>query len=280
MRVVAGLPLRAQYAIGRWLGRLLHRTARRRRHIADVNLRLCFPELDARMRADLVRNVFRSIGIGLVETAIAYYVPMERLRPRVTIEGLEHLEAARAQGRGVLLIGAHFTTLDLAGGLMSLFADIDVIYRRGKNPVAERVMVHGRQQHFKGVIERRDTRTLIRRLRENRVVWYAADQDYGRKHSVFAPFFGQRAATITASARIARMNQSPALFLSHFRDERTLTWTLRVSPVLDGFPSGDDVTDAARINALIEREVRRHPEQYLWIHRRFKTRPRGESRPY
>jgi Kdo2-lipid IVA lauroyltransferase/acyltransferase len=280
MRSIAALPLRFQFAFGNLLGSVLYRLARRRRHIASVNLKLCFPELDATQRAALELEVFRSTGIGLVEAGIAYFRPMEPLRSRVTVEGLEHLTRAQAEGRGVLLVGAHFTTLELAGALLAQFADIDVIYRRTKNPVMERVMVRGRQRHFKGVIERSDTRTMLRRLRQGRTIWYAADQDYGRKHSVFAPLFGQRAAAIRATSRIARANDSPVLFLSHFRDVKTLTWSLHISPALEDFPSGDDVADATRINAVIEREIRRHPEQYLWVHRRFKTRPDGEARPY
>jgi Kdo2-lipid IVA lauroyltransferase/acyltransferase len=280
MRLTAALPLRFQFAIGRLLGAAFYRVARRRRHIASTNLELCFPELDAKQRQRLVRAVFRSTGIGAVETAIAYFRPLEPLKPRVEVEGIEHLNAAKAEGRGVILIGAHFATLDLAGGLLALFTDIDVMYRRSKNPVAEYVMRRGRHQHFEAVIERGDTRAVLRRLQANRTIWYAADQDYGRKHSVFAPFFGQPAAAITATSRLARFNGSPALFLSHFRDEASLTWSLHFSPILEGFPSGDDVADATRINALIEQEIRRHPEQYLWIHRRFKTRPEGEARPY
>jgi Kdo2-lipid IVA lauroyltransferase/acyltransferase len=280
MHGVAMMPLRFQFTFGKLLGAILFHLARRRRHIASVNLRLCFPELDAAERSKLVRAVFESTGIGLVESAIAYFRPLASLRERVSIHGLEHLTRAQAEGRGVLLVGAHFTTLELAGGLLGLFADIDVIYRPTKNPVMERVMRRGRQRHFKGVIERDDTRTITRRLREGRTIWYAADQDYGRKHSVFAPFFGQQAAAIRATSRLARLNGSPVLVISHFHDAATMTWSLHISPVLDGFPSGDDVADATRINALIEHEIRRHPEQYLWVHRRFKTRPAGEVRPY
>jgi Kdo2-lipid IVA lauroyltransferase/acyltransferase len=280
LRLVVALPLRVQVAIGNLLGSAYYRLSGRRRHIASTNLQLCFPELGPEERKRLVRHVFKSTGIGVVETAMAYFKPLEPLRPRVRVEGLEHLTSAQARGRGVILVGAHFVSLDLAGGLLSLFADIDVMYRRGKNPVAEYVMRRGREQYYGAVIERSDTRTILRRLRENRTIWYAADQDYGRKHSVFAPFFGQQAATITATSRLARFNQSPALFISQFRDARTLTWSLHISPILDDFPSGDDVADATRINALIEQEIRRHPEQYLWIHRRFKTRPPGEPRPY
>ncbi len=280
MRTAAAMPLSVQFAIGNLLGRAFYVIARRRRHIAATNIALCFPELGQRERTDLLKAAFRSTGISAMETAIAWFNPIERYRSRVIVEGIEHLQDAQRRGRGVLLIGAHFSTLDLAGALLSLFTEVDVMYRRTKNPVFERSMVQGRKRHFDGVIERSDTRTILRRIKNNRTIWYAADQDYGRKHSVFAPFFGQCAATITAASRLAKLNGSAALFLSHFRDEKSRTWSLHITPILEDFPSQDEREDAMRINNLIEREIRRHPEQYLWMHRRFKTRPDGQHRPY
>jgi Kdo2-lipid IVA lauroyltransferase/acyltransferase len=280
IRLLALLPVRAQFRLGSLLGRLVYYIAPRRRHIAETNIALCFPELDADAQRALIKAIFRSTGISAMETAMAWFNDPEDYRSRVTVEGLEHLQAAQAQGRGVLLIGAHFATLDLAGCLVALFADFDVMYKRSKNPIIENSMRKGRERHFGAVIERRDTRQVMRRLRQGRTIWYAADQDYGRQHSVFAPFFGQQAATIVAASRLARLNDSPALLISHFRDERRCTWSLRFSPIIDGFPSGDDVADATCVNAMIEAEIRRHPEQYLWLHRRFKTRPEGEEKPY
>ena len=280
MWVVAHLPLRLQFSVGRLIGALGYRFASGRRHIAQVNVDLCFAELDAGARRDLVRRIFTSTGIGAVETAIAWFGDLRRYRARTTIEGLDLLTAAQQRGRGVLLVGAHFSTLDLAGALLSAATDLDVIYRYNKNPVIEHVMRRGRERRYRGVVERSDTRGVLTRLKEGHTVWYAADQDYGRKVSVFAPFFGVSAATITATARFARFNSSAVLFISHFRNVDTLTWSLHLREIDADFPTGDDVEDARRINAVIEQEVGRHPDQYLWLHRRFKTRPPGESRPY
>ncbi len=280
IRLLALLPVPVQFRLGHWLGWLVLQLAGQRRRIAETNVALCFPELDAHGQRQLVREIFHSTGISAMETAMAWFNDMARYRSRVRIEGLEHLLAAQAQGKGVLLIGGHFATLDLAGSLLSLFADIDVIYKRSKNPVIEASMRKGRLRHFAAVIDRRDTRQIMRRLKQGRTLWYAADQDYGRQHSVFAPFFGQQAATITAASRLCKINDSPALFISHFRDPVQMTWSLHISPILTGFPSGDEVADAGRINAIIEAEIRKHPAQYLWLHRRFKTRPAGEEKPY
>lgn len=280
MWLVARLPIALQFRLGRLIGAAGHRFAKARRHIAETNVRLCFPELGAAARAELVRRIFESSGIGAVETAIAWFGDLRRYRERTSIEGLDLLTAAQQRGRGVLLVGAHFATLDLAGAVLSLATDLDVIYRYNKNPVIERVMRRGRERRFRGVIERGDPRGVLTRLKEGHTVWYAADQDYGRKVSVFAPFFGVPAATITATARFARFNASSVIFISHFRDPTKKTWSLRLREIGGGYPTGDDVEDARRINVVIEQEIRRHPDQYLWLHRRFKTRPPGEPRPY
>jgi len=280
MWIVARLPLRVQFALGRLIGALGLRFASARRHIAQTNIRMCFPQLDTAARNDLVRRTFVATGIGAVETAVAWFGDLQRYSARTTIEGLELLTAAQQRGRGVLLVGAHFTTLDLAGALLARATKLDVIYRYNKNPLIEHVMRRGRQRRYSGVIERSNAREVLNALKAGHTVWYAADQDYGRKVSVFASFFGVPAATITATARLARFNASPVLFISHFRDPERYTWSLHIRQLDGDYPTGDDVDDARMLNGIIEAEIRRHPDQYLWLHRRFKTRPAGEARPY
>jgi KDO2-lipid IV(A) lauroyltransferase len=278
--LLARLPLRVLVTLGGATGRLAFRLAPSRRHITRMNLALCFPALDPTAQERLAREVFRHTGVMLAETLVAWLAPRRPVAQRFTVHGIEHLRAAAAQGRGVLLVGAHFSCIDFASQALSNLIDLDVMYRKNRNPAWEWLQVHGRRHYFDGVIERDDTRTTLRRLKDGRILWYAADQDYGGRHSVFAPFFGIPAATITATARLARFNRSPVLFLAVHRDLDQLAWEVEISPVLEDFPSGDDVADASRINALVEAAVRRHPEQYLWLHRRFKTRPPGEPRLY
>ena len=194
--------------------------------------------------------------------------------------GVEHFRAALAQGRGVVLLGAHFGCLDIISQSLADLGRIDVMYRYNKNPVLEWVQLRGRRHYYRGVIERQDTRAVLQALKSGRAVWYAADQDYGAKYSVFAPFFGVEAATITATARFAGLNGSPVVMLSHHRDYDERTWTIEFSSPIEGFPSGDDQQDACRINQVMEGEIRKRPEQYLWLHRRFKTRPTGEHQFY
>jgi Kdo2-lipid IVA lauroyltransferase/acyltransferase len=274
------LPLAWVIRLGERVGLTAYRCARARRHITDVNLALCFPDCSAPQRQRLARESFRHAGVSVMELLIAWLHPRRPVEQRFTVSGVEHLIGAQALGRGVVLLGGHFSCMDIVSRPVAARVQIDVMYRENKNPVLEWLQLRGRRHYFDAVIERDDTRSTLRRLRAGHTVWYAPDQDYGRRHSVFAPFFGVPAASITATARLARLNDSPVVFMSQFRDLDALTWELRFHPPLENFPSGDDVTDAARVNGIIEQAVREHPEQYLWAHRRFKTRPPGEPSPY
>ena len=273
------LPLGGLCWIGARTGALVQRFGRSRRHITDVNLAACFPELDDNARKALARDSFTHTAIGALETMMVWLNPGRDLSDRISLHGAEHLRDAVALGRGVVLVGGHFTAMDIIAPKLAPL-DIDGTYRENKNPVWEWLQLRGRRRFFDGVIERENTRELLRRLKAGRAIWYAADQDYGRKHSVFAPFFGIPAATINATARLARFNRSPIVFMSHYRDLATRTWSIHFQPRIEDFPGGNDVEDAARINRILEDAIRAHPEQYLWMHRRFKTRPEGEPTLY
>lgn len=276
---IAQLPMPVLRWLGAPLGRIATRLAPARRRIADANLARCFPELDQKARDALRNQVFQDYGIAALETLVAWLGPIDRLLSNTQFIGLERLEHARAQGRGVLLLGAHFATLDLAGALLSRRTSLDATYRYNKNPVLEWLMRRGRTRRYSGVIERADVRTMVRRLRTGHVVWYAADQDYGPKHSVFAPFFGVPAATITAPARIAKLTGAEVLFFAHFRDPGTHGYRLEIQALPVGYAGADSHADARLQNAHIEAQVRRAPSQYLWMHRRFKTQPGNPPLP-
>jgi Kdo2-lipid IVA lauroyltransferase/acyltransferase len=278
--LLARLPVDALLRLGRGFGHAAYHLARRRRRIARVNVALCFPELGPEQREALVRQSFVHTGVSLAEMILVWLNPRHSVAGRFVVRGAEHLRDAQALGRGVLLVAGHFSCLDIVSKPISERFSLDVMYRANKNPVWEWLQLRGRRRYFDAVIERDDTRQALRRLKQGRTLWYAADQDYGPKHSVFAPFFGVPAASITATARFAAFNRSPVVLMTQFRDLEAGTWEMTFHPALDAFPSGDAVADATRINALIEREIRRHPEQYLWMHRRFKTRPPGEASPY
>lgn len=267
--------------MGQLLGLLSFYFARSRRHVCEVNLRLCFPELSKAEHRRLVKKTFISNGIGLIEVAISWFRDPEDYRQRTTVSGLENLEAALAKGRGVLLLCAHFTTLEFGGFLFTLFQQMDVTYRPNKNPLFQAVMFRGRKRHYTNVFDRKDVRGAMRSLKAGHILWYAPDQDYGAKHSVFVPFFGNQAATITATSRFAKVNNSAVVFFSHYRNEDNSGYHLDFSPALENYPSGDDEADAITTNKLVEAAIRKQPDQYLWLHKRFKTQAAGkDARPY
>jgi KDO2-lipid IV(A) lauroyltransferase len=270
---VAQLPYPAAIRVGEMLGTLLYPVVPRRRHIVLVNLGLCFPELSETQRRALARKNFRYTGRMLIEMALSWWAPPSRLPPLAHFKGLEHWEAARKTGRGVLLIGGHFTPMEMAARLAGLQTEFSVMYRRNNNPVFEYLTALYRDRHYGAAIPRNDIRALVRRLRQGDSVWYAPDQDYGRRHAVFAPFFGIPAATIAATSRIARMSGAVVLPATYHGRDDASGYDITFLPPLTDYPTDDPEADAARMNRFFEEAIRHAPEQYFWAHRRFKTRP-------
>jgi KDO2-lipid IV(A) lauroyltransferase len=248
----------------------------RRRRIASVNLRLCFPDLAEADHYALLRRHFESLGIGLLETGLAWWAPDQRLAPLATLEGFEHLDESHRRGKGVILLTGHVASLEIGGRLYGMHARGCVVYRPHENPVIQHLLHHHRQSYAARVIPRHDMRGMLRALKANEAVWYAPDQNYGLKYSVFAPFFGVPAATTTTTVRLAKMSGAAVLPFFPQRLLHDRGYLLRIRPPLEDFPSGDDMADTARLNRVIEEQVRLAPEQYLWVHRRFKDRPPGE----
>ncbi|HZH43851.1 MAG TPA: LpxL/LpxP family Kdo(2)-lipid IV(A) lauroyl/palmitoleoyl acyltransferase [Lysobacter sp.] len=278
MVLAARLPWPLQRVLGRALGMLLRHVVGLRRRAARINLALCFPELDAGAREALLRASFRDFGIGLFEFARAWWGAIAPMRRSATIEGLEHLQALRAQGRGALLISGHFMTLETCGRLLCEHVPLAGMYRRYRNPVMEWAVKRGRLRYAAAMFGNDDVRAALRHLKQGGFLWYAPDQDMRGKDVVFAPFFGVPAATITATHQFARLTGCAVVPFFHRREGGR--YLLRIAPPLADFPSADAGADSARVNAAIEAMVREAPSQYLWIHRRFKRRPNGERSPY
>ena len=276
---IAQLPVAINQAIGRGVGQLFWWFAPARKRYAEVNIALCFPELDAAAQTKMVRGVLMSCGLSIAESAMGLWGQDNKMRNRYSISGLEHIEKAQAEGKGILLCGSHLTTIDISGRIMAYHIMADVLYRPDRNPLMSYAIAKARGRVNGTAIHREDTRQLIKNLRKGHIVWYAPDQDYGRDHSVFVPFFGVQAATIVATSRIAKLSGCVVLPFFCFREPHG-RYRLEVQPALDNFPSGDDLVDATRINKIIEDAVRQAPDQYLWVHRRFKTRPEGEPSVY
>ena len=274
------LPYRWQLGLGAMLGKLMYFVIPRRRHIAKTNIQLCFPELNEQETDRMVKACFHSSGISILETGLCWWGSEKKLRPLCHIEGLEHLETAQQQGKGVILFSAHFTCLEIGGRLLAQHTPFYVMYKYHRNPLFETVMKNGRERRFLGAIERSDVRAMLKTLKQGHTCWYALDQDFGTLNAVFAPFFSIPAATLTSTSRIAKMTGAAVVPFFVHRLENGRGYQLTLLPALDNFPSGNDQADAARTNALIETEVRKAPSQYLWMHRRFKSRPEGEEDVY
>lgn len=280
--VLSWLPLGVQAAIGRAAGRLMHAFARRRRRIAEVNVGLCFANLSAQQRRAIVGEHFEWLSRSLIERGLLWFASEERLKRLIRVEGDVGL-AERSQ-RPVMWLVPHFVGLEVAGAAVQLFQTrtaIDIYQRQG-NPYFDRVLKAGRLRFGRAEAYSRRTpiRRWMKRLREGCAFFNMPDQDFGLKDAEFVPFFGVPAATLTAPSKIARlldMTVQPVVV-------RMLPggqgWQVRFLPPWTDWPSDDPVADAARMNAFVESEIRQQPAQYLWVHRRFKTRPPGQPTPY
>lgn len=280
--LVIQLPYRWLLALGRVLGWGMFHLMGERREVARTNLALCFPDMSEIARERLLRENFASNGIALFEMAMAWWWPRKRLAGLAHIEGLEHLTNAAAQGKGVVLMSLHFTTLEIGAALLGQAVTIDGMYREHRNAAFDFVQRRGRERHNLDAkaVEREDVRSMMRSLRTGRAIWYAPDQDYGRKASVFVPLFGVEAATVTATSTFARLGKALVVPFTQTRLPNGQGYRLSVHPPLTDFPGESETADALRINQWVEQAVREQPEQYMWVHRRFKTRPEGQSRPY
>ena len=272
---LARLPWPVQRRLGAIVGWLALRLSRSRREAARTNLALCLPELDAAQRERLLRDNFRDVGIGLFEFARAWWGDAEPMRGTAAIEGLDILQRLQAEGRGVLLVSGHFMTLEMCGRLLCDHVPLAGMYRRYRNPVMEWAVLRGRLRYAQTMFGNDDIRGAIRHLKRGGMLWYAPDQDMRGKDTVFAPFFGIPASTITATHQLARISGCAVVPFFHRREGAR--YLLRIAPPLAPFPTDDATADSACVNEAIEAMVREAPSQYLWIHRRFKRQPDGVS---
>lgn len=272
-------PYRLQLALGRRLGKGLRHLKGKTYRTILRNLQLCFPELSKKKRSSLLFNVYKSTGIAFMETLMSWWLPNYRLKNLLTVHGREHLDNA-LKTHGVILASPHFIILELAGRLLTHQLKFAVMYRPQKIKILDRLVGHYRQKYYSDIIARDDVRRMVKTLKEKGIVWYAADGDHGIKNSVFAPFFGIPAATITGTSRIAKMANAKVIPCFFHRRSDNTGYDLYFEAPLENFPSEDLTQDATRVNQLLETAIRKTPEQYIWQYKRFKTRPAGEKRLY
>jgi KDO2-lipid IV(A) lauroyltransferase len=282
LRLFQGLPLSVQAALGRAFGLILHAIVPRRRRIALRNLELCFPEWSLQKRKAVVREHFQWLGRSLLERGLLWYAPVERLRSLIHVEGDVHL--AERSERPVMWLVPHFMGLDVAGVATQLFQTCKVgsIYQRQSDPVFDEAMRKGRLRFDNGDIFPRSDKALplVRAIRRGYAFFNLPDMDFGRRDAAFVPFFGVSAATLLAPSRMARtLNMVVQPVVAEMLPGGQGYRVCFLPPWTD-FPTDDPLADTLAMNRWIESEIRRNPAQYLWVHKRFKTRPEGEPSLY
>jgi KDO2-lipid IV(A) lauroyltransferase len=269
LRAIERLPFSAQTHIGSALGRVIRRLPLAYVRIARRNIELCLPALTPADQSDLIDRHCRSLGIGLCETANTWWSSDRRVNKLAEIQGLENLQAALGKGRGAIIIGGHFTTIEIATRILGTVVPLNVVYRPMKNALLSHTMFTSFSRHG-NPIAHDDIRTMVRALKKNEAVWYAPDQSYRNKGAAMVKFFGIPAATTTATSRLARISGAAVLTYFPERLPGNAGYRVVIGPALEDFPGPDPVGDVERFNALLEAQIRRVPEQYLWVHRRFK----------
>jgi len=250
---------------------------RERRAVVRRNVELCFPKLTPDERDALVRKHFAALGMSTIEMGLGRWASDEHLTAITTIGGVDHVLQAVNSGQGVILLSAHFTTLELSGRIVKLnIPPYHAVYRKSRSPFTTEVLRTGRERSAASTIEKRDIKSMVRSLRESGIVWYAPDQSFNRKGAEVIPFFGVPSMHTTATSTLARLGKAVTI---PFFPERLPdgSYHLRILPPLDDFPSGDPIEDTKQYVRVLEEQVRRYPEQYLWVHRKFKNLP--ESYP-
>jgi len=276
------LPLPLLATIGRGLGWLLMLFGRQRRAVVDLNLDWCFPELNEAARHDLARRHFQALGRSILERGIFWWSSRQRLEKLIKVQGEEHLQAQLAAGRPVILLAPHFLGLDAGGVALTMRHDLVSIYAVQTNPVFNRLLLRGRSRFGnQQLLSRQDgARATIKAMKSGRPFYYLPDLNARRREAIFVPFFGISAATITGLPRLARAAGAAVLPCITRMLPNGEGYRLEIGEPWTDYPTDDVIADTTRMNTWIESVVRTMPEQYHWVHRRFKTRPPGEVRPY
>jgi KDO2-lipid IV(A) lauroyltransferase len=267
--------------LGRSLGRILGRFLSERRKIAAVNLRLCFPDRDDTEIRKLLGQHFESLGMGVFELALAWWLSDEKLSGLVQLSGLENIQESLDTGHGVIVLSGHVSATELTGRAVRLNVPIDAaVYRPMRNPLVDQLVRRGRRGAAQNLITKDDIRKMIRDLKAGSTIWYASDQSYSGKYSALVTFFDEPAMTNAALTHISRLGKAAVHFYVPRRLANDAGYHAEIYPALDNFPTDDPAADALRINKLLEDSIRRAPEEYYWIHRRFKGRPEPFPDPY
>jgi len=275
LRLIVFLPTQIGFWIGRLLGRLLYYTNKKRRNIARINIKTCLPELSDEAHNELVYKHFESLGMSLIGIGIGWWKSEATIKKMVEVQGKEHLDKVMREGKSVIFLSAHFNSLETAGRLFASQFSYDVygVYQANSNPLLDNIIIKNRSKSVAGVISHQDIRQMIYKLKENAIVWYAPDQGYRGKYSEMVDFFGEPAASNTATSRLAKLSKATVMPFFIYQKPDYSGYVLKILPPIENFPTKDPVADTLTYHHILEEAIREAPEQYLWIHRRFKRRP-------
>jgi len=279
MRIVTRFPLRWVERVGSGLGMLIYYAMPARRRVGEINLRFAFPQASESEITHRNKLCFKNIGVAAFEMGLSWWQD-EKLLTQCEIEGLQYLLDAQAQGKGVIILTAHFTCLEIGGPVLNHHVPFMVMYKRAHNKLFDAFMRFHRGRLYKSIVDHHKPVAMIKGLKKGYAAWYAPDQDFGGKDSVFVPFFGMDATALTAPARFASMTGAPVVPYLIQRKAKGGGYKLTVLPALENFPAGDEIADAQRINEVLEKLIMKNPDQYLWVHKRYKSRPPGSSQVY
>lgn len=278
MYLISWLPYRVLMWLGSKLGRLLFKLLKSRQKVARRNLELCFPEQSAAEREVLLWQNAEETGKAMFETIMGWWWPDWRMRKLAHFKGYEHIQEALAAGKGVLLLSGHFLHLEAACRIFGFTHPSVGFYRPNNNPLLDYWQYHGRSRSNKYMIGKRDVKGLIEALNQQEVCFYLPDQDYGRNRAEFVPFFAvEETATTTGTLLFAKAANCVVIPIYSYRLPDFQGYQIEILPAFTAFPSGDDKADVTRVNQWVEQAVLKHPEQYMWLHRRFKTRPDAKA---
>mgnify|MGYP006086104023 FL=1 len=278
MRIAVFIPFQFQVILGKAIGKLIYPFMKKLRETAYSNISNCFPEKKQPQVTLLVKQHFDAIGISLFETANAYYGSDRKIKKLLSINNKHFFSDALKDEGGIILLCSHFMPLMLGSRALLLENTIANVYRPQNNKLFDKVMVKGYTKNGAVMIKSKDTRSILKAIKNSLPIWYAPDQDLGINNSVFAPLFGIETATASATARLAKNNNTRVIPYSFIRTKHG--YEMSFDKPIKNYPSNDPIKDATTTNRILENQIIKAPEQYLWIHRRFKTRPNGQENFY
>jgi len=279
LRLIVFLPLPLIEIVGSVLGKLLHLTLVSRREITDINLRIAFPKATEKDIIRMRKLCFKNMGIAGFELALSWWQD-KRILKLSEVEGLENITEQQKDGKGVIILTAHFTCLEIGGPVLNHYVPFQVMYKKAHNKLFDAFMRYHRARLYKAIVDYHKPITMIKGLKKGHAAWYAPDQDFRGKDMIFTPFFGVQASALTAPARFAQMTGAAVVPYYIVRKPKGQGYQLIILPALKNFPSGDTQKDALTINQTLEHLIMQNPEQYLWAHKRYKNRPEGEAAIY